>query len=235
MWFGIAHEGRPFGAREDRYLPVPSPALFAPAKPRIHLLVWDAPNMDMTLAGILGRRPTSDTRPRYDSVARWFLAEAGEDQVEAAVFTNYAEGTASTIRPWIEAVRKIGYNVFVKPKIQADDDIDDAMVEHIRATRRLHELVRLVVVSADGKNFQELLERLAGEGVEAVVVAFNEVASWARLAPGVHFVDLEDIPGAFKEPLNRIRLEDLPAGGAWLPATGDLRANFVVTSELTHS
>lgn len=216
-------------------IPSPSPALFADPKTRIHLMVWDAPNIDMTLANILGRRPTSETRPRYDQVARWFLAGAGEEEVNAAIFTNYAEGTASSIRPWIEAVRKMGYAVFVKPKLKATDDIDDAMVQHITDVRHDHELVRLVVVSADGKNFQELLQYLAADGVQAVVVSFDEVASWARQTTGVQFLDLEAIPGAFQQPLNRVRLEDLPPGGAWLPATGNMRANFSVAQELISS
>ena len=30
------------------------------------------------------------------------------------------------------------------------------------------------------------------------------------------FVDLEEIPGVFREPLPRISLDNLPATGAWL-------------------
>lgn len=204
---------------------VPSPAeLATQLRPELDLLVWDAPNVDMTLANVIGRRPTSNTRPRYDHVARWFLGSAGERQVQAVVFTNYAEGTAATIRGWLEAVRGIGFDVFIKPKINADDDIDDKMLEHIDVASRTSRLQRLVVVSGDGRNFQEPLEALAVSGLDVTVVSFHEVASWARLAPGLRFIDLEDIPGAFREPLDRVRLENLPPGGAWMRATGDLRA-----------
>ena len=38
------------------------------------LLVWDAPNLDMGLGSILGRRPTALERPRFDALGRWLLA-----------------------------------------------------------------------------------------------------------------------------------------------------------------
>ena len=41
------------------------------------LLVWDAPNMDMSLGSLLGARPTSAFRPRFDAVGRWLLDVAG--------------------------------------------------------------------------------------------------------------------------------------------------------------
>lgn len=207
---------------------IPSPADLANRPPSlIDVLIWDAPNVDMTLSNIIGRRPTSATRPRYDRVARWFLADAGERVAQAVVFTNYTEGTAPTIRPWLEAVRALGFDVFIKPKLDAADDIDAAMLAHVETLQEQHRLSRLVVVSGDRRNFEEPLVRLAADGVDVTVVSFNEVASWARQAPGLTFVDLEDIPGAFLEPLgNRIRLESLPPAGAWLRATGELRANL---------
>ena len=56
----------------------------APGRRDLDLLVWDAPNIDMTLSTILGARPASSDRPRFDAIARWFLAEAG-----ARVVINY--------------------------------------------------------------------------------------------------------------------------------------------------
>ena len=35
-------------------------------------------------------------------------------------------------------------------------------------------------------------------------------------SPDVEFVDLEDIPGVFQNPLPRVNLDKLPEGGAWL-------------------
>ena len=41
----------------------------APAARRV-LLVWDAPNLDMGLGSILGRRPTATERPRLPEIVR---------------------------------------------------------------------------------------------------------------------------------------------------------------------
>ncbi len=35
----------------------------------LDLLVWDAPNIDMTLSNVIGGRPTPASRPRFDAVA----------------------------------------------------------------------------------------------------------------------------------------------------------------------
>ena len=56
------------------------------------LLVWDAPNLDMSLARLLGRQPCSTERPRFDAVGRWLLDLAADcSDVEACVFANVAE------------------------------------------------------------------------------------------------------------------------------------------------
>ena len=54
----------------------PEPEVQAAAK-RV-LLVWDAPNLDMGLGGILGGRPTAAHRPRFDALGRWLLARTAE-------------------------------------------------------------------------------------------------------------------------------------------------------------
>ena len=55
----------------------------------LDLLVWDAPNVDMTLSNVLGGgRPDPRLRPRFDAVARWLLTTAGDRDVEGTVFTN---------------------------------------------------------------------------------------------------------------------------------------------------
>ena len=105
--------------------------------PQRVLLVWDAPNLDMGLGSILGGRPTAAHRPRFDALGRWLLARTAElagshtevePQVslepEATVFTNIAPGSADVVRPWVEALRNVGFAVFAKPKIDDDSDVD---------------------------------------------------------------------------------------------------------------
>jgi uncharacterized protein len=200
-------------------------ALEPPAeRSELDLLVWDAPNVDMTLSNVIGARPTPSSRPRFDAVARWLLAAAGEREVEGTVFANVPPGGAVAMRGWIEAIRSFGYDVFARPKLGPDDDVDADMLEHIHRRAATHHLRRLVVASGDGRNFLEPLEELAKAGVEVVVLSFSEVAGYAQESDLIAFVDLEDVPGAFTTALPRVRLDNLPAGGAWLPATRSMRA-----------
>jgi putative heme uptake system protein len=204
----------------------------------LHLLVWDAPNIDMTLSNVIGTRPTPASRPRFDAVARWLLASATHPaaesgsgsggsggapvlaaEVEGCVFANVPPGGAVSMRGWIEAIRSFGYAVFARPKLGPEDDVDLDMLAHIEERAATGRLRRLVVASGDGRNFLDPLERLGRDGVEVVVLSFGEVAGYAQESDLLSFVDLEDVPGAFTSPLPRVRLDNLPEGGAWLPPT----------------
>jgi uncharacterized protein len=192
--------------------------------PKRVLLVWDAPNLDMGLGSILGGRPTAAHRPRFDALGRWLLARtadlsAGHPEIavepEATVFTNIAPGSADVVRPWVEALRNVGFAVFAKPKVDDNSDVDSDMLAHI-ALRRAEGLAAVLVASADGQAFRAPLEDLARDGIDVRVLGFREHASWALASDTLEFVDLEDIPGVFREPLPRIGLDSLPEQGAWL-------------------
>jgi uncharacterized protein len=201
------------------------------AAPRM-LLVWDAPNMDMGLGAIIGGRPTAAYRPRFDALGRWLLrrtdAIAGTSGItpepEATVFTNIAPGSAEVVRPWVDALRNVGFAVFAKPKLTDDSDVDADMLAHIELRRATTGLAGVVVASADGQAFREPLLALAAEGIPVTVVGFREHASWALSSEGLEFIDLEDIDGVFREPLPRIGLDSLPDEGAWLTPFRPLRA-----------
>jgi len=193
-------------------------------EPRV-LLVWDAPNMDMSLGSLLGARPTSMFRPRFDAVGRWLLEIAGPSSVaEATVFTNVVPGSTEVVRPWVEALRNVGFAVFAKPKLNEDSDVDADMLAHIRLRADEGMLEHVVVASGDGRAFKEPLEELRQRGVFVTVIGFREHASFALASDVIEFVDLEDIDGVFREPLPRITLDALPEGGAWLPPFRSLRS-----------
>jgi uncharacterized protein len=198
------------------------------ARPALDLLIWDAPNIDMTLSTVIGARPTAASRPRFDAIAAWFVEGAGDPsapdapEVEACVFANIPPVVGSLQR-WVEALRSFGFAVFARPKTNPDDDIDQAMLDHIAVREVSHRLRRLVVFSGDGRNFAEPLEELARAGTQVVVVAFSEVAGYAIASDLLEFIDIEDVPGAFVEPLDRVRLDALPPDGAWLRPTRSLR------------
>jgi uncharacterized protein len=202
-------------------------------RPVLDLLIWDAPNIDMTLSTVIGARPTAASRPRFDAIAAWFVEGAGgvgrdgnlapgAPEVEACVFANIPP-VPGTLQRWVEALRGFGFAVFARPKSQPDDDIDQDMLDHIAVRSRSHRLRRLVVFSGDGRNFAEPLEALVRAGTEVVVVAFSEVAGYAISSDLLTFIDIEDVPGAFVEPLDRVRLDGLPPDGAWLRPTRSLR------------
>lgn len=195
-----------------------------PPSARRMLLVWDAPNLDMGLGSILGRRPTALERPRFDALGRWLLARTAElassrqnvsAEPEATVFTNIAPGNAEVVRPWVDALRNVGFAVFAKPKVDDNSDVDLDMLHHIEL-RCSEGLAALVVASADGQAFRQPLEEIARTGVPVQVLGFREHASWALASDTLEFVDLEDIDGVFREPLPRIGLDSLPEQGAWL-------------------
>lgn len=189
------------------------------------LLVWDAPNMDMSLGSLLGARPTAAFRPRFDAVGRWLLAMAGDDGVaEATVFTNVVPGSTEVVRPWVEALRNVGFAVFAKPKVTEDSDVDDDMLAHIAQRATEGELFHVVVASGDGRAFREPLEELQKAGTAVTVIGFREHATFALNSEVIEFVDLEDIEGVFREPLPRITLDTLPDAGAWLPPFRSLRS-----------
>jgi len=196
--------------------------------PVLDLLIWDAPNIDMTLSTVIGARPTAASRPRFDAIAAWFVEGAGDPaapgapEVEACVFANIPP-QPGTLQRWVEALRGFGYSVFARPKSQPDDDIDQDMLDHIAVRSHSHRLRRLVVFSGDGRNFADPLEQLVREGTQVVVVAFSEVAGYAISSELLQFIDIEDVPGAFVEPLDRVRLDALPPDGAWLRPTRSLR------------
>jgi uncharacterized protein len=192
--------------------------------PRV-LLVWDAPNMDMSLGTLLGARPTSAFRPRFDAVGRWLLELAGpEATAEATVFTNVVPGSTEVVRPWVEALRNVGFAVFAKPKATEDSDVDDDMLAHIRLRAEEGALRHLVVASGDGRAFREPLEELDQLGTSVTVIGFREHATFALNSEVIEFIDLEDIDGVFREPLPRITLDSLPDTGAWLPPFRSLRS-----------
>ena len=120
------------------------------------------------------------------------------------------------MRPWVEALRNVGYAVFAKPKIDEDSDVDSDMLAHIDLRARNGGLTAVIVASADGQAFREPLEALGATGVAIQVIGFREHAAWALISEKIDFIDLEEIPGVFREPLPRVSLDSLPDEGAWL-------------------
>ena len=195
----------------------------APAgRARRVLLVWDAPNSIWARRHSRRsphRRPTDPFRRTWALVlgrtAEPFRPATPGRWSPRRRLHQHRPGSADVVRPWVEALRNVGFAVFAKPKIDEDSDIDADMLAHI-ALRAGEGLAGLVVASADGQAFREPLEEIAARGVPVQVIGFREHASWAVSSEILEFVDLEDIPGVFREPLPRVSLDSLPDAGAWL-------------------
>src|SRR5258708_39654369 len=93
----------------------------------------------MGLGAILGGRPTAAYRPRFDALVRWLLARTAELSVggtyraepEATVFTNIPNCTADVSRPWVGALRNVGYAAVSRPYVDEVSDGDVYMLAHI--------------------------------------------------------------------------------------------------------
>lgn len=187
-----------------------------------HLLVWDAPNIDMTLANIIDDKPTARERPDLRVLGDWLVERADpSDEVEGCVFVNVAPHVADALRGWVLWLLEEGFRVFAKPK-GGDSDVDDDMLDHLRARRDQRDLTAVYVGSNDARNFLEPLEVLAHEGVAVTVLGFAEYAGGLTDSEVLGFLDLEEITGLFPTPLPRINLASLPPEGRWFEPSGVL-------------
>lgn len=188
------------------------------------LLAVDAPNLDMTVSNVFGRRATARERPDYDALLRWFRGRQvdGDAPGEAAVFLNIRMDAAEKVAPWVLWLTQTGYRVFCKPKI-ADSDIDDDIVDYLVA-QPAEDLADIVLVSHDARAFLPVAEELGKAGAPVTVLGFAEYAGAFLRSEHVAFVDLSDVPDLFAVPLPpRVTLFNLPAEGRWFEPVGQRR------------
>ena len=191
--------------------------------PQQHLLVWDLPNIDATLGDLLGHRPDRSSRPDLRALADWLCTQAAAGaRIDAGVFLNVTTDGTERLLPFVATLRQFGFAVFAKPKLQPGDDVDDAIVAHIRSAVA-DGLTHLWLGSHDAAAFEPLAAELADAGVAVTMLGFAEYAAWAHRQPAVAFHDLGDIPGVLPDGVPRTRLDDLPPEGVWLPATTELQ------------
>ena len=189
-----------------------------------HVLVWDAPNIDMTLANIIDGKPTARERPDLKVLGRWLVDRAHpDDTVEGCVFVNVAPHVAGPMRGWVLWLLEEGYRVFAKPK-DGDSDVDDDMLDHLAARFEDGDLEHVYVGSNDARNFVEPLLDYVARGVDVTVLGFGEYAGQLANNDDLRFTDLESVPGLFGAPLPRINLETLPLDGRWFEPSGALGA-----------
>ena len=117
------------------------------------LLVWDAPNLDMGLGSILGRRPTALERPRVHPAqgarrARVALLAGCAQQVLAP------EINAATIR----LLNRLGVEVVVHPDSGCCGALNHHMGQHVPALQRVRD------------NVAAWSAEIEGDGLDAIVI-----------------------------------------------------------------
>lgn len=186
-----------------------------------HVLVWDAPNVDMSVANIINGKPSARERPDLAVLGEWLVNRADGDAVEGCVFVNVAPHVAGPMRGWVLWLLEEGFRVFARPKVD-DSDVDDDMIDHLLDHHERGGLSHVYVGSNDARCFHEPLRELADDGVQVTVLGFSEFAGGMADEPAFDFVDLEEIHDLFEVPLPRINLETLPVDGRWFEPTGAL-------------
>lgn len=184
------------------------------------LLLWDAPNMDMTLSTLIGGKPSPRQRPDLGALIDWFTERGDPDDAhEASVFVNVPGHLAERMTGWVMWLNETGYRVFAKPK-DGSSDIDDDIRARLHATEP-GELAEVVLASHDAKAFLDDCETLSAKGVAVTVIGFRELAPRFARSDTLTFLDLDEVPGLFDEPPPRVRLDALPAEGRWFEPPPD--------------
>lgn len=171
-------------------------------KPTAYLLV-DGENIDATLGtSILGRRPESHERPRWDRLLH-FAREAWGGTPRGLFFLNASSGMPMS---FIQALKAIGYLPVPLSGPPESKIVDIAIQRTLQAMAERDGDVMLV--SHDGDFLADLEPLLDGErrvGV-AAFAEFRNSGFTALLDQGLEFFDLEFDVKAFTAPLPRIRV-----------------------------
>ena len=144
---------------------------------------------------------------------------------QARVTLGLDENSSRDMGRFVEMLRGTGFSVYARPKLTEGDDIDEALLDHLRERAASAPLAEVLLASAD--QYRDAGDDSLGElaaRLPLTVLGFREFNRAAMAMDGVRFIDLEDIPGLFAVPLDReTPLEALPPEGAWLPARRSLR------------
>jgi uncharacterized protein len=183
------------------------------------LLVWDAPNIDMTITGLIGgrRRPTRAERPDSDKLMEWLVCTY-TNVIDATVFVNVPPGRpVVALEGWFNQLRYSGFGVYPKPKRNETDDVDEVMVAHIEQAHATGQLDRLLLMSHDRKRFVPLAEKLLDDGIEVSPIVLRDLDRWPEGCTPIHLYDLPEVVA--DRAAGAVNLRDLPDDGQLLQAT----------------
>jgi len=169
---------------------------------RTTYVLVDGENIDATLGtSILGRRPKSEERPRWERLLQFVERQWGQDA--SGLF--FLAANNELPMSFVQALLAIGF----KP-IPLSGGANQKVVD-IAIQRTMEELARReadVVLVSNDSDFVEQVDTLL-DGRRVGVVGFTEFRSSAflQLAPrGLEFFDLEYDVNCFNERLPRVRI-----------------------------
>ena len=167
-------------------------------------LIVDGENIDATLGvSVLGRRPASEERPRWDRV-REFAAETWGGPVRPLFFLNASNGVMPM--SFVQALLAMDYRPVPLAGAPGEKVVDIGIQRTLDAIADRGGDVLLA--SHDG-DFLPQVSRLLEAGHRVGVLAFREYlnAGFAELrSQGLEVFDLEEQVGAFTTRLPRVRI-----------------------------
>ena len=170
---------------------------------RTYVLV-DGENIDATLGvSILGRRPRSEERPRWERLLN-FAREEWDQEVVGLFFL--AVGTELPMS-FVQALMAIGWRPVPLSGDHGEKVVDIAIQRTLRELRT-REAADVMLVSNDGDFVEEVEGLLDGER-RTGLVGFTEFrnSAFVHLADdGLELFDLEYDVKAFTTPLSRVRI-----------------------------
>jgi uncharacterized protein len=177
--------------------------------PRVTYLVIDGENLDATLGvSVLGHRPASDERPRWERVLA-FTQTTWNQPVKALFFLNATSGHLPM--PFVQALLAMGLRpvpLSGPPGMKVVDVGIQRMLEAIAGRE-----ADVVLGSHDG-DFLPQVTALLGGGRRVALLGFREFVNsgYADLAEdGLEVFDLEQDAQAFNKLLPRVRILDIEA------------------------
>jgi putative heme uptake system protein len=177
-------------------------------------LLVDGENIDTTLGvSLLGRRPASEERPRWDRVLEY--ARAIWEQPARGLF--YLNATASVPLSFVQALTAIGFRPVLLSGPSEVKVVDVAIQRTLEALAERPE-GDMLLASHDSDFAPQVEGLLAVEGRRVGVICFRELVSSALAdltAQGLELYDLEDDVGAFTVTLPRTRVIPIERFDPW--------------------
>jgi uncharacterized protein len=169
---------------------------------RTTYVLVDGENIDATLGGsILGRRPRSEERPRWERLLQF----ARERWGQPATGLFFLAANNELPMPFVQALLAIGYRPIPLSGIAGEKVVDIAIQRTLAELRRRD--ADVLLVSNDGDFVEQVADLLDGRRVGVVgFVEFRNSAFTQLGDRGLDTFDLEYDVQAFMERLPRVRI-----------------------------